>query len=125
MAPCPRPPLDLVPCVGLWREEAWGWVRGQAGVLGWKASDRSALSPQSLYLGPILKFGSKEQKKQWVTPFTSGDKIGCFALSEPGITVGQWSAPVPSPQNWGDRLRLGPVLSWVSCSLPPGAGGQE
>ncbi|KAF5929223.1 hypothetical protein HPG69_019244 [Diceros bicornis minor] len=37
----------------------------------------------SLYLGPILKFGSKEQKQQWVTPFTSGDKIGCFALSEP------------------------------------------
>uniref|UniRef100_A0A2K6EJ15 Short-chain specific acyl-CoA dehydrogenase, mitochondrial n=1 Tax=Propithecus coquereli TaxID=379532 RepID=A0A2K6EJ15_PROCO len=43
----------------------------------------------SLYLGPILKFGSKEQKQQWVTPFTSGDKIGCFALSEPGTTVGQ------------------------------------
>ncbi|KAM5238704.1 short-chain specific acyl-CoA dehydrogenase, mitochondrial isoform 3-T3 [Ctenodactylus gundi] len=38
----------------------------------------------SLYLGPILKFGTLEQKQQWVTPFTSGDKIGCFALSEPG-----------------------------------------
>lgn len=46
------------------------------------------LSPQSLYLGPILKFGSKEQKQQWITPFTSGDKVGCFALSEPGTTVG-------------------------------------
>lgn len=49
--------------------------------------------PQSLYLGPILKFGSKEQKQQWITPFTGGDKIGCFALSEPGITVGWWLAP--------------------------------
>ncbi|XP_078523825.1 short-chain specific acyl-CoA dehydrogenase, mitochondrial isoform X2 [Lissotriton helveticus] len=38
----------------------------------------------SLYLGPILKFGSEEQKQQWITPFCSGDKIGCFALSEPG-----------------------------------------
>ncbi|XP_042697592.1 short-chain specific acyl-CoA dehydrogenase, mitochondrial isoform X3 [Chrysemys picta bellii] len=38
----------------------------------------------SLYLGPILKFGSEEQKHQWIAPFTSGDKIGCFALSEPG-----------------------------------------
>ncbi|EQB77400.1 short-chain specific acyl-CoA dehydrogenase, mitochondrial [Camelus ferus] len=37
----------------------------------------------SLYLGPVLKFGSEKQKQQWITPFTSGDKIGCFALSEP------------------------------------------
>ncbi|KAK3521816.1 hypothetical protein QTP70_018548, partial [Hemibagrus guttatus] len=38
----------------------------------------------SLYLGPILKFGTEEQKKQWLSPFTTGEKIGCFALSEPG-----------------------------------------
>lgn len=51
------------------------------------ASNHCPLFPQSLYLGPIMKFGSPEQKKQWVTPFTSGDKIGCFALSEPGTMV--------------------------------------
>lgn len=39
---------------------------------------------QSLYIGPVLKFGSEEQKKQWITPFTTGEKVGCFALSEPG-----------------------------------------
>lgn len=39
---------------------------------------------QSLYLGPILKYGTDEQKKKWVTPFCSGERIGCFALSEPG-----------------------------------------
>ena len=39
----------------------------------------------SLYIGPILKMGTEEQKKQWIQPFTGGDKIGCFALSEPGI----------------------------------------
>lgn len=48
----------------------------------------SALNSQSLYLGPILKFGSEEQKHKWIAPFTSGEKIGCFALSEPGdVTV--------------------------------------
>ncbi|XP_023060631.1 short-chain specific acyl-CoA dehydrogenase, mitochondrial isoform X2 [Piliocolobus tephrosceles] len=61
----------------------------------------------SLYLGPILKFGSKEQKQKWVTPFTSGDKIGCFALSEPEpsllgptgpiFALGQVGCPCPSP----------------------------
>ena len=39
---------------------------------------------KSLYIGPILKYGNEEQKKQWITPFTTGEKVGCFALSEPG-----------------------------------------
>ena len=39
---------------------------------------------KSLYIGPILKHGNEEQKKQWITPFTTGEKVGCFALSEPG-----------------------------------------
>ena len=39
----------------------------------------------SLYLGPILKYGSEEQKMKWVAPFSGGDKIGSFCLSEPGM----------------------------------------
>ena len=38
----------------------------------------------SLYLGPLLKFGSEKQKEEWVTPFCDGTRVGCFSLSEPG-----------------------------------------
>ncbi|EFN71538.1 Short-chain specific acyl-CoA dehydrogenase, mitochondrial [Camponotus floridanus] len=38
----------------------------------------------SLYLGPINKFGTDKQKEKYITPFVTGEKIGCFALSEPG-----------------------------------------
>jgi butyryl-CoA dehydrogenase len=38
----------------------------------------------SLYLGPVNKFGNAKQKEQFVTPFTDGSRVGCFALSEPG-----------------------------------------
>ncbi|XP_049943103.1 short-chain specific acyl-CoA dehydrogenase, mitochondrial [Schistocerca serialis cubense] len=38
----------------------------------------------SLYLGPILKFGTQKQKEKFITPFTTGQRVGCFALSEPG-----------------------------------------
>lgn len=38
----------------------------------------------SLYLGPINKFGNEKQKEKFITPFTNGEKIGCFGLSEPG-----------------------------------------
>ena len=41
----------------------------------------------SLYLGPLLKFGNGAQKEKFITPFTSGGKVGCFALSEPGMFV--------------------------------------
>ena len=37
----------------------------------------------SLYCWPILKFGTEEQKQKYITPVASGQKIGCYALTEP------------------------------------------
>ena len=37
----------------------------------------------SLYCDPVLKYGTEEQKARFLTPFASGRKIGCFALTEP------------------------------------------
>jgi len=37
----------------------------------------------SLYCDPLLKFGTEEQKKEWLVPFARGEKLGCFALTEP------------------------------------------
>src|SRR5512147_3113300 len=37
----------------------------------------------SLFCDPVMKFGSDEQKKQFLTPFARGEKLGCFALTEP------------------------------------------
>lgn len=41
----------------------------------------------SLYIGPILQFGNKEQKEKFIPPFATGERVGCFALSEPGKCV--------------------------------------
>ena len=38
----------------------------------------------SLYIGPIKYFGSDKQKQEFIQPYTTGEKIGCFGLSEPG-----------------------------------------
>jgi len=37
----------------------------------------------SLVCAPLLKFGTEEQKKQFLTPLASGKKLGCFGLTEP------------------------------------------
>ncbi|NNE04963.1 MAG: acyl-CoA dehydrogenase [Xanthomonadales bacterium] len=37
----------------------------------------------TLYCNGILKYGTEEQKHQFVTPIASGEKIGAYALTEP------------------------------------------
>src|SRR6266850_2159576 len=37
----------------------------------------------SLYCEPITRYGTDEQKARFLTPFASGQKIGCFSLTEP------------------------------------------
>jgi glutaryl-CoA dehydrogenase len=44
---------------------------------------RSAASVQgSLAMFPIWKYGSDEQKEQWLPPMANGSAIGCFGLTE-------------------------------------------
>jgi butyryl-CoA dehydrogenase len=48
------------------------------------ASTGVILSVQnSLYGDPIYRFGTEEQKKRLLVPFARGEKIGCYALTEP------------------------------------------
>ncbi len=51
--------------------------RGDSGL-------RSFVSVQSsLVMYPIFTFGSEEQKDYWLPKLASGEKIGCFGLTEP------------------------------------------
>ncbi|XP_058473260.1 short-chain specific acyl-CoA dehydrogenase, mitochondrial [Solea solea] len=69
----------------------------------------------SLYIGPILKFGSEEQKKQWITPFTTGEMVGCFALSEPGNGSDAGAASTMAHQE-GDEWVLNGTKAWITNS---------
>jgi len=92
-----RFPMDLIPemaelglfgptftdygCAGL-NNVAYGLImqeleRGDSGV-------RSFASVQSgLCMYPIHRYGSDEQKQQWLPEMAKGKKIGCFGLTEP------------------------------------------
>ena len=51
--------------------------RGDSGI-------RSFVSVQSaLVMYPIHAFGSDEQKSHWLPKLTTGEKLGCFGLTEP------------------------------------------
>jgi butyryl-CoA dehydrogenase len=48
------------------------------------ASTGVILSVQnSLYCDPVDRFGTEEQKQKFLVPFARGEKIGCYALTEP------------------------------------------
>ncbi|MDP9120784.1 MAG: acyl-CoA dehydrogenase [Acidobacteriota bacterium] len=38
----------------------------------------------SLVCDPLVKFGTVEQKREFLAPLATGRKLGCFALTEPG-----------------------------------------
>ncbi|GAB1607339.1 short-chain specific acyl-CoA dehydrogenase, mitochondrial-like [Argonauta hians] len=67
----------------------------------------------SLYLDPINNFGNPSQKKEFVSPYLNGDKIGCFALSEPGNGSDAAAASTIAHLE-GDHWVLNGTKSWIT-----------
>jgi glutaryl-CoA dehydrogenase (non-decarboxylating) len=61
----------------------------------------------------LLKYGSEEQKQQWLVPQASGDKLACFGLTEPaaGSDVAAMKA---TAQREGDVYVLNGSKNWIS-----------
>src|SRR5512147_2803943 len=67
----------------------------------------------SLYCHGILKFGTEEQKKKYVTPIASGQKIGAYSLTEPmsGSDAGTMKSRAVRD---GDHYVINGRKSWVT-----------
>jgi alkylation response protein AidB-like acyl-CoA dehydrogenase len=67
----------------------------------------------SLYCHGILKFGTEEQKKKFVTPIASGKSIGAYSLTEPqsGSDAGTMKSRATLD---GDHYMLNGRKSWVT-----------
>ncbi|XP_077298221.1 activator-recruited cofactor subunit 42 [Arctopsyche grandis] len=67
----------------------------------------------SLYLGPILGWGTDSQKQEYVAPFTNGSKIGCFALSEPGNGSDAGAASTTAKLE-NDKWKVNGTKCWIT-----------
>ncbi|XP_022831790.1 short-chain specific acyl-CoA dehydrogenase, mitochondrial [Spodoptera litura] len=67
----------------------------------------------SLYLGPVMHWGTDKQKEQFVTPFCSGEIVGCFALSEPGNGSDAGAASTTA-KDGGDKWTLNGTKCWIT-----------
>ena len=78
------------------------------------ASTSVILSVQnSLYCDPIHRFGTEEQKKKFLVPFARGEKIGCYALTEP--QAGSNAAALATKAiRKGDRYVVNGTKAWIT-----------
>lgn len=74
----------------------------------------------TLYLGPIDSFGNDAQKKAFVEPYTTGVKVGSFALSEPGNGSDAGAASTTATLK-GDRWVLNGTKAWITNGYESGA----
>ena len=78
------------------------------------ASTSVVLSVQnSLYCDPIHRVGTEEQKKKFLLPFARGEKIGCYALTEP--QAGSNAAALRTKAVLkGDRYIVNGTKAWIT-----------
>ncbi len=78
------------------------------------ASTGVILSVQnSLYCDSIYRYGTEEQKKRLLVPFARGEKIGCYALTEP--QAGSNAAALATRAvRQGDRYVVNGTKAWIT-----------
>jgi len=75
---------------------------------------RSFVSVQgSLAMFPIWKFGSDEQKEQWLPKMAAGEAIGCFGLTEPDVGSDPASMRTTARLQ-GDEWVLNGAKMWIT-----------
>jgi butyryl-CoA dehydrogenase len=78
------------------------------------ASTGVILSVQnSLYCDPIHRFGTDEQKKKFLLPFARGEKIGCYALTEPQAGSNAAALATKAVRK-GDKYVINGTKAWIT-----------
>ena len=78
------------------------------------ASTGVILSVQnSLYCDPIHRYGTDEQKKKFLLPYARGEKIGCYALTEPQAGSNAAALQTKAIKN-GDVYVLNGTKAWIT-----------
>ena len=67
----------------------------------------------SLVCWPIFKFGNEEQKQKYLAPLASGEKLGCYALTEPNAGSDAGSQQTQYVQE-GNSFVLKGTKMWIT-----------
>jgi alkylation response protein AidB-like acyl-CoA dehydrogenase len=78
----------------------------------------------------IAKWGTEEQKREWLPQLASGDALGCYALTEPGSGSDPASLVTRAQRDGGDWVLSGSKIfitlgSWAGLALVFARSGEE
>src|SRR5260370_4701274 len=78
----------------------------------------------------IAKWGTEEQRAEWLPQLSSGQALGCYALTEPGSGSDPASLVTRAQRDGGDWLISGSKIfitlgSWAGVALPFARTGRE
>ena len=78
------------------------------------ASTGVILSVQnSLYCDPIHRYGTEEQKEKFLLPFARGEKVGCYALTEPQAGSNAAALQTKAVKR-GDSYVINGTKAWIT-----------
>jgi hypothetical protein len=91
---------------------SWGLLceeigRGSASIL-------SLLTVQSMVIQTLLKWGTTQQKEKWLPKLATGELIGAFALTEPGIGSDARNIESTATRNEDGTYTLFAQKKWIS-----------
>ncbi|MBD65619.1 MAG: acyl-CoA dehydrogenase [Halobacteriovoraceae bacterium] len=67
----------------------------------------------SLAVWPILTYGTEEQKKKYLPQMATGEKVGCFCLSEPNAGSDPGTLTLFA-EDKGDHFELNGTKNWIT-----------
>lgn len=67
----------------------------------------------SLAVWPILNFGTEEQKKKYLPQMATGEKVGCFCLSEPNAGSDPGTLATFA-EDKGDHFEINGTKNWIT-----------
>ncbi|XP_062124692.1 short-chain specific acyl-CoA dehydrogenase, mitochondrial [Drosophila sulfurigaster albostrigata] len=76
----------------------------------------------NLYLGAVQQHGTEQQKQQFLVPYTQGEHIAFYALSEPGNGSDAGAASSTAKLNDDGAYLLNGTKAWISNSKEASGG---
>ena len=78
----------------------------------------------------LLKWGTEEQKKEWLPPLCSGERLGCYALTEPGSGSDAGSLATKAERDGDDWVLNGSKMfitngTWAGLALVFARTGED